>query len=377
MEETEPVDFAIIVAKDHEKDSLDAFLAEKAEKTYGLPLYKQIIQTNNGAKGDIYYSTFNLKNHKGEDFSCAITYLSGQGFSIDEFLHVFLDKAKPRFLTTVGICGADDKWNEKAIFIKEAHLVKSRFQQYSVEANYNRYGSYEVWRPSKDTVVKPEDAFKVLTLNEIDDKVMETLEEYKEVKVCAIDMEIGVIWDSLNKYNNEKKTNIVSLMAVKGVSDSGNKEQRDKRKPAALKNALTALFDYIDWLMNKFISPSKKNTVSSSTNTTSNNNNNCGNKRMSEIPDKDKLALAQVMWAKNQFCWEKISTMFESEYSFKKHHLSFNGIEVVQRGQIANCEVLVKEVSNRGVTIQSFVNALKDPDVGMGDIADELVKKYC
>lgn len=266
MSTSEPkqVDFGIIIAKDHEKEG---FLD-------GLKSWNIKIVEHKGL--EIYYATFVIYSEDKKPFTCGFSYMNDQGKEISKFTKAFIRVANPRYLTTLGICGSKDDWQNQAIFFKEAKVVDETGTTETIKAMYSQYGNVEAWRRHQDFVVKPADAWKILTLHTIEDQVSQTLSSHTDCH--AIDMEIGAIFSTTLKVNDKRKrTNeppVVTLMAVKGVSDSGNKQIRDANKRKALRNATKAFMEYLFYLIDHLFDSTTNNLQGSATEVAANTNNN-------------------------------------------------------------------------------------------------------
>jgi len=74
-------------------------------------------------------------------------------------------------------------------------------------------------------------------------------EVLKNVKARGLDMEIAAFWTQLKIWNvNHPGKSSTPLVAVKAVSDSGPKEERNKYFKSAMGNATNFLLIYLRWI---------------------------------------------------------------------------------------------------------------------------------
>lgn len=233
----------VMIAKDKEWSQLVEYLNLNSGKTHHL-MEKEGITS--------ICATF----HNRE---CVFVQINGMGPALaKKQTNLVLRKLKPYRLTTLGFCGGAAEDMGKAFFFEEATTENGK------EVKSTAQGAEAAWRLIKDlgiSVRMKDRKAKILSVIKVVDKEDAVVEKkdavVEEVAVVendvnslltkysahGVDMEIAFIWAEVNAWNllAEENEKCLLLPAIKGVSDNGDKLDRDgKFGEEALKNTATA-----------------------------------------------------------------------------------------------------------------------------------------
>lgn len=237
---TNEIKVAIIIAKDHESSGFKAALKE-----HDIEVRES---TQNGIKIEEFLLT---TIDETKQVTCYATYFNSQGSKIDEHTTKFVDLVRPRFFTTIGVCGSTQPPGT-VMFFSNAILLNGD----TVAATTTQYGHKETARKfaeEKESTITVADPHKIgtciFTSDKIEENVQKVLEEHPGCS--AVDMEIGVVFKTILNINKKRteSNKTYTLHAIKAVSDKGGKEERDLNKHQAIKGATEVFIEYLRFLL--------------------------------------------------------------------------------------------------------------------------------
>lgn len=184
-----------------------------------------------------------------------IAYLDAMGKTkVLEKFRGILGRVKPTHFTTLGVCGSNTANLLKVFLIDKAVNLEGQVKQCHVDE-----GAPEVWRIRKEMIVRPDknknakvepDKCVVYTTGEAAPEKLTpaTMKEYlASKKADCVDMEIFWMWDCIES-RNQLGSKVTILRAIKGVSDDGPDETREKYFQEAAENATECAILYLKHL---------------------------------------------------------------------------------------------------------------------------------
>lgn len=91
---------------------------------------------------------------------------------------------------------------------------------------------------------------------------------------------------------------------------------------------------------------------------------------MKDIPEYRRRELSKEIAASS--AWRNIGLYFEQEYRFKISEDDLKAKHPPGSPALHLCEQLIEELTQKNVSIQSLINALNNPNIGMAAIASQI-----
>jgi len=183
---------------------------------------------------------------------CAYACLNEKGWEqMEHFSFGLIRALRPRFITTYGTCAGAEEHLLHTIFFSGAKFQSTEDGTIQVRDVVNlSCVPIETWRRSSHSLkmLRPKYNTYVFTSRSEEAENTPVVPILKEHDVVGVDMEIACIWEQLQRWNSRHRDQCTPLAAVKAVSDTGNKQERDLNTAQALKNAYNALIAYLTYL---------------------------------------------------------------------------------------------------------------------------------
>jgi len=184
-----------------------------------------------------------------------------------EFTNKFLNAVRPRYVTMVGICGGKKENLDKVIWFTSAKYYNDnsgKAESKYIEIVHQNYIPKELWKnspPIREISLQPKENECIFT---IPTKVpTENVEELmKQHQTEGVDMEIAAMWVAVSLYNQDHPSNqTIPLTALKAVSDTGSKVERDIHRIPAMEHVSRCLLAYFRSLSHSYVTFEEQDAI--------------------------------------------------------------------------------------------------------------------